>query len=103
MKKRPLTTYTGRLSPEQIQQVKALLGVDKLPLNWSEKDLHNLKVRSRSSLQRDRWRKKGLPSYKEEGCVNYPVLLVLEHVFAKMQEALGTGASFSRKEVKRNV
>lgn len=62
----------------QIDAIKELLGVERLPLAWTERELEALGIRSRHSLRRDRVIGGGIPFVKDKGQVRYPVLAVLE-------------------------
>lgn len=66
------------ISPTLIEQYKAILGLETLPLAWSEKDLDRLGLRSVSSLRRDRVVGGGIPFIKEKGSIKYSSLQVLE-------------------------
>lgn len=68
------------ISEETLAGVKRILGVDTLPLCWSEKDLAELKVRSLSALRRDRVEGGGIPFVKFKGQVRYRVVDVLEWI-----------------------
>ncbi len=66
------------ISSDTIDQYKTLLGLDSLPLAWTEKDLDRLGVRSIHSLRRDRITGDGIPFVKSKGAVRYCVLDVIQ-------------------------
>jgi hypothetical protein len=53
-----------KLSKDFVERVKTILGVEQLPLSWSEKEISEYKIRSLSSLQRDRVVGGGIPFLK---------------------------------------
>ncbi len=75
------------LSSNVIEQYKILLGVDSLPLVWTERDLDRLGVRSVHSLRRDRVVGNGIPFLKSQGEIKYPVLEVLEWMESNLRHS----------------
>jgi hypothetical protein len=66
------------ISTELLEQVKQILGVERLPLMWDEKQLDALGVRSVHALRRDRVEGGGIPFVKHKGQVRYKVIDVLQ-------------------------
>jgi len=68
------------ISPALIDKYKVILGVDSLPLYWTEQEVADLGIRSIHSLRRDRIFGNGIPfvKVKEGGSVRYSVVCVLE-------------------------
>ncbi len=75
--KMPAHAADFEISQSKIEQYKAILGVNALPLAWSEQDISKLGIRSLASLRRDRVVGGGIPFVKEKGRVIYPVLEVI--------------------------
>jgi hypothetical protein len=65
------------ITAAEIKQLKDLLGIDQLPIAWTERDLDRLGIRSVYSLRRDRLEGGGIPYVKDKGRIAYPVIEVL--------------------------
>jgi hypothetical protein len=68
------------ISQTIIDQYKAILGLERLPLAWTEQELAQLGVRSIHSLRRDRVTGGGIPFVKTKGAVRYLTMSVLEYL-----------------------
>jgi hypothetical protein len=61
-----------------IDQYKALLGLETLPVAWTEQEVAQLGIRSIPSLRKDRVDGGGIPYVKTKGAVRYLVISVLK-------------------------
>ncbi len=77
-----------KFSDEVLMLARHALGLERLPLVLTEKQVEELGIRSVASLRRDRTTGKGarIPYIKEGGLVKYPTHLVLGHFLNQGQQ-----------------
>jgi hypothetical protein len=83
----------GKLSKEFVERVKVILDVETLPLSWSEKEIAEYKIRSLSSLQRDRVNGGGIPFVKCGKGKKAQVKYLVTDVLLWMQESTVTSTA----------
>lgn len=87
-----------------VETYKRALGLDHLPLFWSEEELHQLNIANRYSLRRDRANRRGIPFQQDRprGRVRYLALDVLTWLEENKQAAhTGNETADSRQDLQK--
>ncbi len=92
------------INQAMIEQYKRILGLESLPLAWTEQEVAQLGIRSIHSLRRDRVTGGGIPFVKTKGAIRYLAISVLEFLHNNLKTSTSSpDADTNQIEVRSSI